>query len=145
MKTAVDQVLAGQAVNTVARVNGIDRMTLKRYVRKTRINGESAAVSYKPSYVTKQIFSVSDEKALADYLLKASKLHYGLSTKTSRKLAYDFASCNNKTMSISWHSNQCAGKDWLRDFLRQSRSLSLRTPEATSFSRSTAWNKQTKD
>lgn len=142
MKTAVDQVLAGQPVNTVARVNGIDRMTLKRYVRKTRINADTAC---KPSYVTKQIFNVSEEKVLADYLLKASKLHYGLSTKTSRKLAFDFASCNNKTMPISWHSNQCAGKDWLRDFLRRSGSLSLRTPEATSFSRSTAWNKQTKD
>jgi hypothetical protein len=141
MKAAVDEVLAGAAVNAVARENGIDRMTLKRYVRKMRINPQTVC---KPNYVTKQIFTDSEEKALSDYLLMASKLHYGLSTKTTRRLAFDFAFCNGKTIPLSSTSNQC-GKDWLRDFVKRSGSLSLRTPEATSFSRSTAWNKQTKD
>lgn len=142
MRAAVDEVLAGGAVNTIARANGIDRMTLKRYVRKIKYNPDAEC---KPNFVTKQIFTESEEKGLAEYLLKASKLHYGLCTRTTRKLAFDFACCNGKTIPESWHSNQCAGKDWLRDFLRRSGSLSLRTPEATSFSRSTAWNKQTKD
>ncbi len=142
MKAAVHEVLAGACVNTVARENGIDRMTLKRYVRKTRIDPNTMC---KPNYVTKLIFTEKEEQDLTEYLLKAAKLHYRLSTKTTRKLAYDFAACNGKTIPESWHSNQCAGKDWLRDFLRRSGNLSLRTPEATSFSRSTAWNKQTKD
>lgn len=142
MKAAVDEVILGRAVNTVARERGIDRMTLKRYVRKCRTDPNTAC---KPNFVTKQIFSVDEEKSLAEFLLKASKLHYGLSTKETRKLAYDYAISNGKQVPESWNHNGCAGKDWLRDFMKRSGSLSLRTPEATSFSRATAWNKHTKD
>jgi len=84
MKAAVE--MLGRAVNTVARECGIDRMTLKHYVRKCRIDPNTAC---KPNFATKQIFSVDEEKSLAEFLLKASKLHYGLSTKETRKLAYD--------------------------------------------------------
>ena len=38
MRSAVGEVIGGRAVNTVAREKGIDRMTLKRYVRKFRLN-----------------------------------------------------------------------------------------------------------
>ena len=38
MRSAVDEVIGGRAVNTVAREKDIDRMTLKRYVRKFRLN-----------------------------------------------------------------------------------------------------------
>jgi len=142
MKAAVNEVLSGRGVNTVARERGIDRMTLKRYVRKCKLNPKTVC---KPNFVTKQIFSTDEEVALADFLVRASKLHYGLSTKATRKLAYDYASANSKRVPDSWKENRCAGKDWLRDFIRRSGNLSLRTPEATSFSRATAWNKQTKE
>ena len=42
-------------------------------------------------------------------------------------------------------TNVLVGIGYIRDFLKRSGSPSLRTPEATSLSRSTAWNKQTKD
>ena len=116
-------------------------MTLKRYVRKTTQNPNTV---YRPNYVTKQIFSTDEEKLLCNFLVRAAKLHYGLSAKTTRKLAFDYAVANKKDVPQSWNNNGCAGKDWLRDFLKRSGSLSLRMPEATSLSRSTAWNKQTK-
>jgi uncharacterized protein YcfJ len=53
------RVLAGAFVNTVARENGIDRMTSMRYVRKTRIDPDTMC---KPNNVTKQIFSEKKNK-----------------------------------------------------------------------------------
>jgi len=38
MKAVVSLVLEGRGVKTVAKETGIYRITLKRYVRKTRIN-----------------------------------------------------------------------------------------------------------
>jgi len=37
MRAAVDEVIEGRATNTIARKNGTDCMTLKRYVRKVRL------------------------------------------------------------------------------------------------------------
>ena len=39
--------------------------------------------------------------------------------------------------------NKIAGIDWLQNFMKRQPELSLRTPEATSFARSTAFNKHT--
>lgn len=142
MRSAVDQVLGGKAVNSVARDMGIDRMTLKRYVRKVKQNSDTAC---KPNYVTKQVFTITEEQHLTDYILQASKLHCGLSTKATRKLAYQYAVAIRppKTMPGSWSKNLSAGKDWLKDFMRRHSELSLRTPEATSMARATAFNKHT--
>ena len=52
MRAAVDEVIGSMAVNTVARENGIDRMTLKRYVRKVRLNANTAC---KPHYISTQV------------------------------------------------------------------------------------------
>jgi len=46
-------------------------------------------------------------------------------------------------MPDSWKKNQCAGKDWLKDFMRCRLELALQTPEATSIARATAFNRQT--
>jgi len=89
-------------------------------------------------------FTADEERASAEFLLKAAKLHYGLSTKETRKLAYDYAISNGKHVPESWNDNR-DDKEWLRDFMKRSGSLSLRTQEATSFSRATAWNRQTKN
>jgi len=124
MRTAMAAVLEGQGVNTVARDMGIDRMTLKRYVRKTRANPDTVC---RPNYVTQQVFNDEQEKALSDYLLHASNLHYGLSTKTTRKLAYEFGIAVARRIPQSWESSKCAGKDWLRSFMSRRSELSLRT------------------
>lgn len=115
-------------------------MTLKRYVRKCRVDPNTIC---KPCYVTKQLFTDEEEKELSDYLQHASKLHYGLSTKTTRKLAYDYAIARSKSIPDTWTSNKCAGKEWLRGFMTRRRELSLRAPEATSLARATAFNRHT--
>ena len=61
MKLAVTEVINRSGVNTIAKERGIDRMTLKRYVRKTKQNPQTIC---KPNYVTKQVFTNEEEKSL---------------------------------------------------------------------------------
>jgi len=142
MRAAVAEVIGGKGVNTVARETGIDSMTLKRYVRKVRLNPGTVC---KPNYITTQVFNTAEETNLSDYILQASQLHCGLSTKATRKLAYQYAVAIRppKRIPQSWTTNLSAGKDWLKDFMRRRSELSLRTPEATSMARATAFNRHT--
>jgi len=138
IKSAVDAVLNGSAVNTAAKQFGVNRMTLKRHVKLRRDNPETSFVA---KYAHRQVFSGDDEKMLAEYLLLASKMHYGLSTKQTRRLAYNFAIANSKNVPQSWKTNECAGEDWLCSLMKRRPELSLRTPEATSLARATAFNR----
>jgi len=44
-------------------------------------------------------------------------------------------------MPSNWYDNLCAGEDWLYSFLKRNNDLSVRTPQATSLSRATSFNK----
>ena len=68
-------------------------------------------------------------------------MNSGFLTKSTRLLAYEFALKNNKI--CPYHGSKIAGIDWLLNFMKRQPELSLRTPEATSFARSTAFNKHT--
>ncbi|XP_065650696.1 uncharacterized protein LOC136078812 [Hydra vulgaris] len=114
MRAAVNAVLNGGTVYRVSKERGINLMTLKRYVRKCQLNPSTVC---KPNFITMQIFTNKEETSLSDYLLRASKLHYGLSTKTTQKLAYEFAMTRSKRIPKSWKSLQIAGKQWLRGFM----------------------------
>ncbi|XP_065652823.1 uncharacterized protein LOC136080140 [Hydra vulgaris] len=125
MKVAVNKVLEGTQLNVVARQFNIDRMTLKRYCRKKRLDPNEA---FKPNYNNRQVFTAEDEKSLSSYLLIASKMNYGLSTK----YAHHHGSKIKLQALIG-----------CKVFVKRQPELSLRTPEATSFARSTAFNKHT--
>ncbi|XP_065658158.1 uncharacterized protein LOC136082668 [Hydra vulgaris] len=116
MKVAVNKVLEGTQLNVVARQFNIDRMTLKRYCRKKRLNPNEA---FKPNYNNRQVFTAEDEKSLSSYLLIAPKMNYGLSTRSTRLLAYEFALKNNKICPSSWIKNKIAGIDWLQGFMKR--------------------------
>ncbi|CAH1958334.1 unnamed protein product [Acanthoscelides obtectus] len=60
----------------------------------------------------------------------------------TRKLACQFAIKSNKAMPDSWRTKFLAGEDWLGSFLKRHPSLSIRTPQATSLSRATSFNKR---
>ncbi|BFZ08869.1 hypothetical protein BsWGS_11908 [Bradybaena similaris] len=138
IKAAVKEVLEHkQPIRTVANKHSIDRMTLTRYVNKAK-NGDTSA---KLNYNIRQVFSDEEENILEDYLKRASLLHFGLSYKSARELAFQFADKNDIPMPPSWRSNKIAGIDWLQGFLKRHSMLSLRTPEATSLSRATSFNR----
>ena len=89
------------------------------------------------------MFSDKEEDVLKDYLLLASKLNYGLTSKATRNLAYQYAVTNNKIILENWSVNKTASYDWLKGYLHRHTNLSLRQPESTSLSRATAFNKTT--
>lgn len=71
-------------------------------------------------------------------------MHYGLSTKQVKTLAYDFAIAKNIRHPPSWDLNKAAGKHFYQIFMeRHKEKISLRKPEATSLARSTAFNRAT--
>ena len=140
MKAAVEDVVQGKALKTAARDHGVNIMTLKRYVR---IFLAGKPTEFRPNYVSKQVFTNADEDVIASYLLRASRLHYGLSTRTSRTLAFDYAQANAIPVPQNWDTRKCATTDWLRAFLVRRPELSLRSPEATSLGRAKAFNRHT--
>ena len=87
------------------------------------------------------MFSTAEEASLTEYAKKAARLFYGLSTTQTRKLAYDYARTLNKDIPSSWAENERAGEDWLSGFLKRNATISLRSPEATSLSRATSFNR----
>jgi len=119
----------------------IAKTTLFRYVKKLKTAHDVNSVTFCPKYQARQVFTAEGEGMLVDYCLTASKLNYGLSPKQVRVLAFDFATANNKVIPNAWIFNQSAGPDWLSAFLKRHQQLAIRTPEATSLSRSTSFNK----
>ncbi|KAB0800181.1 hypothetical protein PPYR_05921 [Photinus pyralis] len=113
-------------------------MTLRRYVLKYKTDKET---SFTPNFVTSQIFSCHEESLLVEYLLTSANLHYGLTPKQTRKFAYEFGQANNKKLPENWKKNECASYDWLKGFMSRYPQLSLRSPEATSLGRATAFNR----
>src|SRR6218665_2600818 len=77
MKAAGAAVLDGKPVNSVARESGVTHMTLEQYVRKSELLHTRSVYQFMPT----QIFTDENERTLSDYLLRATKLHYGLSWK----------------------------------------------------------------
>ncbi|XP_026196656.1 uncharacterized protein LOC113169825 [Anabas testudineus] len=56
-----------------------------------------------------------------------------------------YAVHNNVAVRTNWAEKKMAGADWFSGFLKRHPSLSIRTPEATSLSRATAFNKHNVD
>ena len=124
-----------------AKQCGIAKSTLSGYVRKLRNSGDESAVRFEPNYSCRQVLSNEDETLLVDYLITASRLHHGLSMKDARSMAFEFTQANDKVVPDSWVLKQTAGKDWLWGFMRRHPTLSLRSPQATSLSRATSFNR----
>ena len=57
------------------------------------------------------------------------------------KLENQYATHLGNKMPANWTEKQVAGMDWLQGFMKRNDKLSLRTPEATSLSRATSFNR----
>jgi len=133
-----------KTVRGIAKDFGLCHMTLRRYLHKRSeakekgIPMESVTIGYQKN---RQVFNNDQETILVTYLTKCSQIYYGLTPKDVRQLAFACALKYNVIMPQSWHNNKEAGVDWLTAFLKRNQSLSIRTPEATSLSRATSFNK----
>lgn len=79
---------------------------------------------------------------MVNYITKCAKMFYGLSTRQTRKLAWQYAKAISKTYPGTWDIKEEAGVDWLHGLMHRNPRLSLRTPEATSIARAAGVNRQ---
>ena len=131
----------GQKIKPTARELGLNYKTLGRYValKRNSINIDNKQFGY--SKVHKRILNDEQEQMLADYLIQASRIYYGLTKIEFRTLTFEFAKINNIPTPTSWKKNQMASKDWVYQFFNRHPEFSLRTPEPTSLARMTSFNK----
>ncbi|XP_066960928.1 uncharacterized protein [Macrobrachium rosenbergii] len=128
-----------ESLRRVAKDYQISFMTLHRYCKNNKgARASPISAGYKQPRL---IFSPTHEKLLVEYILKASKIYYGLTPKEVRAFAYEFAVSNIIKVPTNWTRTQMAGPDWFSCFMKRNPTLSLRTPEATSLSRATSFNR----
>jgi hypothetical protein len=84
------------------------------------------------------------ERELVNYILKMDEMLFGLSTVDVRRMAYELAVKNNiPTKQHRFNvEKKIAGWSWLYGFRERFPILSLRSPEPTSLSRATGFNKE---
>ena len=76
-----------------------------------------------------------------DYIIKCSKLNYGMTYEQICQLAYDYGRRLECKFSSSWIDNKIGGSDWLRGFMKRHKNLMLHKPKNTSLFRAKAFNK----
>ncbi|XP_072392494.1 uncharacterized protein [Diabrotica undecimpunctata] len=139
MRQAVELVQGGTSIRQAARIKGVSFQTVHRYVKKYQ---QDENVCLCPNYKVKQIFTIEQENDLCEYIIKCSKMFYGLSREDTRKLSYEAAVYNNIVVPANWHTSKIALLAWMKGFQkRHSNNLSLRTPEGCSLARATGFNK----
>lgn len=129
---------SNQSIRKVAKDYGMCHVSLYRYVKSLRENLQPR-VGYNPH---NRVFNEEQELQLAKYCERAVDLYFGLTTKDLRKLAFQFAYCNNLSYPEKWNMTEHASEDWLIAFMRRNPNLSLRTPQATSLSRAMNFNRE---
>jgi hypothetical protein len=78
---------------------------------------------------------------LVDYVIKCSKLSYGMTYKQILQLTYDYGRRLQCKFPSSWTDTKIAGIDWLQGFMERHKNLTLCKPQNTSLFRAIAFNK----
>ena len=133
-----------KSIRDSTKINSIPVMTLynrlKKYKDSLKLEEIIKEYAFTSKYTNWQIFTIQQEELLVAYLIKSSKIQYGLTYKQKRKLSYDYSLSVGIKIDKSWSDNQIAGVDW-KGFMRRHPSLSLHKPENTSLSRATIFNR----
>ena len=131
----------GQSIRKAATSYDINYKTLGRYVKLYRTEGniDETTIGY---IKTSQIFNDELQKLLYEYIVKASQIYHGLTTRNVRELGYTFAKSNGVQVPNSWDANEIAGVDWFEGFMKRHPTLSIQSPESTSLARITNCNEE---
>lgn len=131
----------GLSFREACRIYGIKLSTLHRHV-KLHKRADLGKYEYNVSNAVHKVFPEEMELQLLCYIKQAARMHYGLTKRDLRQLAYQYAKANNLKYPERWNDNKLAGSEWMRRFCKKfSDKLSLRKPEATSLARSTSFNR----
>ena len=113
------------------------RTTLQR---RARMLGDSSISAKKRLGSRKPVFSEAMDNELVRHVKDMESRLFGFSPSQLRKVAYQYAEANEIDHPFS-QEEKAAGIDWLKGFMsRHQKSLSLRTPEATSAARARGFN-----
>ena len=143
VEKAVKEIIANKnTVRGAAKKYGISRSMLCRQVKKFK-ESRPENYLYETNYAHWKVFTHSEECLLLEYVQKASQLHFRLTTKKLKELAFQFAKINKKKYPEQWEKNLEAGSEWLRTFKNKFKeTISLRKPEGTSLGRVTSFNRE---
>lgn len=135
--TAVNLVIKeGHPSRAVARDMGFSKSALDQHIQMAKAQ-EQDKYTFIPNTTVRQIFTKQQEDLLCSYLIKSSKMNYGLTPLQARKLAFEYASKLNLTFPNQWRTSKLAGREWWFGFKSRHTELSMRKPESTSLSRAT--------
>ena len=113
---ASEAVAQGGTYTSVAKEFSIDRMKLKRFIWKEKLQGPATSAGYEYLSRLKSVFNDRQESDLAEHLKALCNRYYGLSVVKCRCLAYEFATKNNVNMPDNWARDGKAGVEWMMSF-----------------------------
>ncbi|XP_041377445.1 uncharacterized protein LOC121389863 [Gigantopelta aegis] len=142
---ASEQVKGGSSIRAAANDFNIARMTLTRYMDKCNAqtgqhDERNEAFGYEKCRLTNMIFSAVMEDDLATHIKTLAEQFHGLSRNKCRSLIFEYAMRNNVTVPNSWKENGMTGEHFWISF-KERNHLAIRTPEATSLARASAFNR----
>lgn len=138
MKLAINEIRNGTCgYKTASEKYNVPIGTLHRRVR-TRKTASDASKQSLGRYKT--VFTVDQERELANYILLMESKLFGLTMRDFRALAYEYAEKNRIGNNFNAET-RLAGYDWVYGFLNRNQNVSLRLPENTSAARASAFNK----
>lgn len=100
----------------MSRIKAVKKRNKEEVYLKSSDSGmsstdEEGERSFHSKYSVNQVFSVSEEKSIVRYIKKSSDLHYGLTYRQVRSLAYEYASkIPNCKIPNNWVENKLAGQ-----------------------------------
>lgn len=130
------------SVRAAAKNYELCHVSLTRYKKKREealSKGDQAPVTmgYK---AWNKVFSENQEIVMAEYIIKAAEIYYGLCPKEVRRFAYEMASKYKLLIPPQWEENKIASEDWFTNFMKRQPQLSIRCAQPTSMSRATSFN-----
>ncbi|XP_065124996.1 uncharacterized protein [Paramisgurnus dabryanus] len=143
LKRAAEEVMKGKSVRAVAKSHKICHVTLNRYWLKYKElkHQGSRDLPHVGYYSPHQVFTREQEETLSQYISQAADIYYGLTPREVRKFAYQLAVEFNIKHPQTWNEKKMAGPDWFSSFMKRNPRLSVRSPQATSLSRATSFNR----
>lgn len=146
VRLAIQDVRNGNmSIRDAASSHGLKKSMLhKRLMNhpKEDIDVDIPLILASSKYSARQVFSAEEESLLQEYLIKCSKMNYGLTYKQVRDFAFSYALKLHKNLPKGWNEKNTAGIDWMKGFMKRHPLLSLRKPENTSLARNINFNKQ---
>lgn len=100
------------SLRTAADNYEMKKTTLARAVIKQRRNvaaGDGTLITFQPNYSHQIIFTKDEERMLEEYILNASKRHYGMTKLMVRQFAYEYTDHLCKTFPAAWTQAKMAG------------------------------------